>query len=116
LTKQERFVNIYDGSNRKKTEKKRSPLGTSQRRQYVLFYTVTTIECACSSGRNSGQEKRIKWTTSNNMVDHELELVHTLFDTYCIQKQNDDRCIVKDVSIDLSYKKEKKKSDTITHT
>ncbi len=67
----------------KKTEKKRSPLGTSQRQQYLLCYTVTTIEYACSSVRNSEQEKRIKWTSSNNIIDHKLEL----FDTYCIKKK-----------------------------
>jgi hypothetical protein len=33
------------------------------------------------------------------MVDHELKLVQTLFDTYCIQKQDDDHCIVEDLSI-----------------
>ncbi len=80
-----------------------------------MFYTVTTIECACSSVRNSGQEKRIKWTSPNNMIDHELELVQTLLDTYCIQKQDDDHCIVRNLSIYLSYEKEKKKSDSITH-
>lgn len=75
-----------------------------------------TIECACSSVRNSGQEKWIKWTTSNNMIDHDFKLVQTLFNTYYIKtKRNDDHCIVKDLSIYLYYKKEKKKSDTIIH-
>jgi hypothetical protein len=49
------------------------------------------------------------------MIDHELELVQTLLDTYCIQKQDDDHCIVRNLSIYLSYEKEKKKSDSITH-
>jgi hypothetical protein len=95
-------------------EKKRSPLGTTQRRQYLLFYTITTIEYACSSVRNSEQEKRIKWASSDNMIDHELKLIQTLFDTYCITKQIDDQCIVKNLSIYECYEERKRRNPIVS--
>ncbi len=36
------------------------------------------------------------------MIDHELELIQTLFDIYYTYKQDDDHCIVKDLSLYLS--------------